>query len=208
MNNPIVEFRNINQWLDNFVDKPITPKNFVRKLSRYLNYKHNIRVELQFEDEVLFNNDFSIGGLYDPDYDEEQRKSLILYFYINHPLDSLWTITQDAARALSLDLIETLAHEYQHLHQHRSRGYIGCKAYRSRVNDSELRAEQEYLGSYDEIDAYAMNIAVRKLLGYPDGYDMEKYMRAFGDHHVTRRLRKKIYRNFIALNSHYTSIET
>ena len=120
MNNPIVEFRNINQWLDNFVDKPITPKNFVRKLSRYLNYKHNIRVELQFEDEVLFNNDFSIGGLYDPDYDEEQRKSLILYFYINHPLDSLWTITQDAARALSLDLIETLAHEYQHLH--RSRG--------------------------------------------------------------------------------------
>jgi len=195
MENPIVEYTNIRQWLGNFVNRSITPENFVRRLSKYLNRTHSLRMRLMFNNEILEPNDFTIGGLYEPSFDEEHRKPLILLFYINHASNRLWKITQEIVDVMSLELIETLTHEYRHMYQYRSRGYALAQAYRSRAEDSELREEQEYLGSTDEIDAYAMNIAVRKLLGYDDGHDMAKYMRAFGDHLVTRRLHKKIYKN-------------
>ena len=195
MIDPIVEYQNIRQWLGRFVNRSVTPENFVRRLSKYLNTAHNLRMRLVFNNEILDRNDFTIGGLYDPNFDEEHRKPLILYFYVNHASNRLWKISETMINNISLELVETLAHEYRHLHQYRSRGFIVASQYRSRVQDAELREEQEYLGSTDEIDAYAMNIAVRKILGYDNGHDLAKYMRAFGDHPVTRRLRKKIYRN-------------
>lgn len=196
MKNPIIEYQDIHQWLDRFVNSSVTPRTFISKLSKYLNRRHQLRMKLLFNNEILDTpGDFSIGGLYEPSYDEEHRKPVVLFFYINHPVNQLWTITQDIVNTMSLELIETLTHEFRHLHQHRSRGYLVTNAYHSRVEDAELREVQEYLGSTDEIDAYAMNIAVRRVLGHSDGYDMEKYLKAFGDHHVTRRLHKKIYKN-------------
>lgn len=199
--NPIVEYQNIHQWLARFVNRSVTPENFVRRLSKYLNRTHRLRMRLIYNNELLDRGDFTIGGLYEPNYDEEHRKPLVLFFYINHPSNRLWKISKNTVDALGLELVETITHEYRHLHQFRSRGFMVASSYHSRAEDLQLREEQEYLGSTDEIDAYAMNIAVRKFLGYDDGYDMEKYLRVFGDHLVTRRLRKKIYVNLNYLKS-------
>lgn len=201
MINPIVEYHAINQWLARFVNRSITPENFVRRLSKYLNQSHRLRMRLMFNNELLDRGDFTFGGLYEPSYDEEHRKPLILFFYINHPSNRLWKISQETVDTLSLELIETITHEYRHLHQFRSRGFMVASDYRSRAEDVQLREEQEYLGSPDEIDAYAMNIAVRHFLGHNQGHDLEKYLRVFGDHPVTRRLRKKIYKNLDYLTS-------
>ena len=196
MINPIVEYYNIRQWLDKFIGTSVTPKTFISKLSKYLNRSHPLRMKLKFNNEILDTvGDFTIGGLYEPNYDEAQQKPVVLFLYINYPVDHQWAITQSIVDAMSLELTETLTHELRHLHQHRSRGYLSTNAYHSRVEDIELREAQEYLGSTDEIDAYAMNIAVRLHLGHNHGHDMEKYLRSFGDHRVTRRLRKKIYKN-------------
>lgn len=195
MENPIVEYHSIRQWLDNFANRSITPENFIRRLSKYLNKTHSLKMQLVFNNDILSSDDFTIGGLYEPSYDEEHRKPLVLIFYVNHASNTLWKITELMIESMSLELTETLVHEYRHLHQYRSRGYMVDKAYRSRVEDVKLREEQEYLGSTDEIDAYAMNIAVRKYLGYSDGYDLLRYKHVFGDHLVTRRLHKKIAKN-------------
>ena len=119
-------------------------------------------------------------------------------------MDQLWTITQEMVATLALELVETLTHEYRHLHQHRQRAYLISRAYRSRAEDIKLREEQEYLGSTDEIDAYAANIAVKfflvekKLITQTEytSFDLGSYYKVFGPHHpVIKRLLKKIYKN-------------
>ena len=82
--------------------------------------------------------------------------------------------------------------------------------YVSLEEDIELRADQEYLGSMDEIDAYAVNIAVRFYITRQQvSLDLDNYRRTFGsDHWVVRRLLKKISKRLHYLENHCTSTET
>jgi hypothetical protein len=210
--NPIAEYRLITQWLGQRIGQTTTPKEFAKQLRKFLNQRHEIKLDIA-HCTVLDSDDFTVAALYDAWGDEEGKKPIVFSVFINHPLDDPWTITAEVADELAMEIIEAMTHEYQHVHQYRARDYMLNVAYESLEEDPELRAEQEYLGQMDEIDAYAVNIAVRfYITGQRVSLDLDNYRRTFGsDHWVVRRLLKKISKrlDYVQwLDSHCTSTET
>jgi hypothetical protein len=210
LTDPIAEYTLITQWLGQFIGQTTTPKQFANQLRKFLNQRHEIKLSVAYMDNTLDSDDFTVAALYDVWDDEDGKKPIVFSFIINHPLDDSWLITQSIADELAMEIIEALVHEYQHLYQYRIRDYMPNAAYKSLEKDLELRADQEYLGQLDEIDAYAANIAVRQYIRKDShSLDLDNYRKAFGsDHWVVRRLLKKISKRFQYLESHYTVIET
>jgi len=111
------------------------------------------------------------------------------------------------ADKMAIDLVETLIHEYEHQRQFRHRRYrYHRNTYKSDHRDPTKKADQEYLGDPDEIDAYAQNIAARQyLMKYKlnitsaskiNSPDLKQYYKAFGkDHEVTKLLLRKVKAN-------------
>lgn len=203
--NPIIEFEHITRWTAKIVGKEICVKKLTRSLSRHLNKRHPVIVRLQYSKE-LDQNDFTIGAFYEPNYDEVGRKPLIIVFIVNCNK----TVEIVNVERLSIELLEALIHEYQHLHQYRSRGFILNKSYSSSHSNPNIRADQEYLGSPDEIDAYAANIAARHFvlrddLARKQSHDLGNYYYAFGPHHpVIKKLLKKVVKNLYILQNQNT----
>lgn len=197
--NPIVEYEIISKWVTALIGKKITPHNFVKRLGKHLNKRHSVKVKcFKDNDSKLNKGDFTFGGEYDPNLDEDERKQFKVYFLINHPKKSTWYVTEEMVNNIILDLVETLVHEYRHQHQYRSRQFMLNRGYVSKHRDVETKNNQEYLGMPDEIDAYSANIAARlyinKSVVHPDNSpDLASYYTAFGANHpVTRLLLKKI----------------
>jgi hypothetical protein len=214
---PIVEHTIITQWLSKFIGQSVTPHQFVHKLGIFLSRRHPITVRLEFNNSILDQDEFTVGGLYDVVRDEDKLKPLAFFFIMNHSSNEEWLITDSIVDELALELIEALAHEYQHLYQYRTRDYILNRDYKSQANDPKLKEDQEYLGQPDEIDAYATNIAVKFYLGNHGmsqtakkfSLDLKNYYKAFGpDHPVVKQLLKKIIKKLQNLESQHTVIET
>ena len=196
MFDPAVEYHLIVQWLSTLVNKPITPKSFVQRLGIFLNRRHDVTISLEHSNSLLDPGDFTIGGAYESVYDEQRKKPFVFHFIVNHNKEQRWLITEKLAKEIAADLIETISHEYRHQYQYRSRRFMLPRVYRSNATDIELRAEQEYLGNSDEVDAYAYNIAVKHSLGLGLSRDIAVYVRAFGSEHpVVKQLHKKIFKN-------------
>ena len=207
--NPTVEYNHISEWLSTLVGERITPRNLVKRLSKHLNkHQHPVRVKLYTGAKgALDPGEFSIGAEYDPGLDEIKKKQFIIDFILNHPKTTPITITAELADQLAMDLLETLIHEYEHQRQFRSRRYrYHRNIYRSDHRDPDKRADQEYLGDPDEIDAYAQNIAARHyLMKYKlnitsvakiNSPDLKQYYKAFGkDHEITKLLLRKVKAN-------------
>mgnify|MGYP006289665135 CR=1 FL=1 len=205
--NPTVEYKHISEWLSTLVGEKITPRNFVKRLSKHLNkHNHPVRVKLfTGERGALDPDEFTIGAEYDPDLDEKHRKQFIIDFIFNHPKTTPFELTAKMADRMAIELMETLIHEYEHQRQYRSRRYrVNKEKYISEHYDLEIKEHQEYLGDPDEIDAYAANIAARYyILHYQlnkvnrlDSVDLKTYYKAFGkEHKVTKLLLSKVKKN-------------
>ena len=210
LTDPIAEYTLITQWLGQFIGQTTTPKQFANQLRKFLNQRHEIKLSITYMDNTLDSDDFTVAALYDVWGDEEGKKPIVFSFIINHPLDDSWLITESIADELAMEIIEALVHEYQHVYQYRIRDYMLNAAYKSSEEDLELRSDQEYLGQMDEIDAYAVNIAVRQYIRKDQqSLDLNKYRKTFGsDHWVVRRLLKKISKRLQYLESHCNATET
>ena len=207
--NPTVEYQHISEWLSTLVGERITPRSFVKRLSKHLNkHQHPVRVKLYTGARgALDPDEWTIGAEYDPGLDEQKKKQFIIDFILNHPKTVPIEITADMADKMAIDLVETLIHEYEHQRQFRSRRYrYHRNTYKSDHRDPTKKADQEYLGDPDEIDAYAQNIAARQyLMKYKlnitsskeiNSPDLKQYYKAFGkDHEITKLLLKKIREN-------------
>lgn len=208
--NPTQEYKKISEWVSTLIGKKIKPRCFARRLETHLNQRHPIRVRIQENTDILDPDDFTIGAEYDCELDQANKKHFIVNLIINHPKHVPMEITGDFADRFTLEMVEALVHEYQHQHQYRSRGYMLNRDYTSAHKDRKIKEEQEYLGSPDEIDAYAANIAARfylaKLLNTSvESLDLKQYYTVFGPFHpVVKRLLKKIVinTNFIKDNEH------
>jgi hypothetical protein len=209
LTDPITEYKLITQWLGQYIGQTITPKEFAKHLRKFLNQRHEIKLHIT-QNNILDSDDFTVAALYDVWGDEEGKKPIVFSLFINHPLDADWLITSNIADELAMEIIEALVHEYQHVYQYRIRDYMFNSAYVSLEEDQELRADQEYLGQMDEIDAYAANIAVRFYIRKDQqSLDLNKYRETFGsDHWVVRRLLKKITKRLEYLHNQHTLIET
>lgn len=206
--NPSLEYKHISEWIVTLIGKNINPRCFARRLETHLNQRHPIRVRVQENTDILDPDDFTIGAEYDCELDQLNKKHFIVNLIINHPKHIPMSITGDFADHFTLEMVEALVHEYQHQHQYRSRGYMLNRGFASAHKDRKIKEEQEYLGSPDEIDAYAANIAARfylaKLLNTKvESLDLKHYYQVFGPFHpVVKRLLKKIVTNTHYLKEH------
>jgi len=197
--NPIKEYREITKWTDTLIGSKLLLRTFTSKLSRFLNSNgHPVKVKT-IKDKTLDSDDFTIGAEYDCELDEQGKKPIRVHFIINHIRLTPWTITKESSQQLALDLVETLAHEYQHLHQYRARNYRVLK------HTYKGNEELNYLSHPDELDAYSTNIAVRWYINknilnktnYKKHLDLNTYYKAFGKNHaVVKNLEQQIKEKF------------
>lgn len=213
---PIQQYNELLTWLNSQIFKPARLQTFVSKLSKFLNQQgHPVRFKIhQAHSQSLDSQQFTIGGEYDPILDESRAKQFTLYFISGLMPKDIWTVNQDIARELALELTEVLVHEYQHQSQYRKRRYlVNNERYCSDSLDPALKSQQEHYGNPDEIDAYAANIATRlfllgerinissvKKINEYKSLDLQHYIKTFGPtHNVVITLFKKIQTNLTQL---------
>lgn len=103
-----------------------------------------------------------VSGMYYPDEDQDNLPPIKI-FLLYHP-DNKINLDKIDIEWLSVEITETLIHERRHQQQYRARKYAQPIEYRSYHGDTTFKTEQEYLGSEDEIDAFAHSIAVEIFL--------------------------------------------
>ena len=188
---PIKEYDKIAEWTASLVGKKVLLRSFCSQLSRFLNLNnHPVKVKT-YKDTTLDSDDWTIGAEYDPELDEVSKKPFRIQFIINHNRLTPWVITEDIAKELALTLIETLAHEYQHLKQYRARRYKHINHKYDSKDSTAKKEEKTYLSHPDEVDAYSTNIAVRlyieetrfNIAKHKRHLDLNTYYKAFGKNH-------------------------
>ncbi len=184
-------------------------RTFCSRLSGFLNRSgHRVKLKI-VRDKELEKNDWTIGAEYDPALDEIGQKPFRLNFIINHDRIVPWEITKEDCQELSLCLLETLVHEYQHLKQYRARGYVNLKhKYKGPRPVIDDNSEVDYLSNPDELDAYSENIATRlyierdmlNITRDKEHWDLHTYYKAFGkEHPVTKELKSLIESKLITI---------
>lgn len=108
--------------------------------------------------DVVDPNTININAYYDPDEDEDGGKPIEIVVIFN-PSDKRVKMDQYEWREFANQVIEYLQHELIHQYQYRARGFQPTRAYVSKSKNPANKAQQEYLGNTDEIEAYAHNLA-------------------------------------------------
>ena len=215
----IIQFPIIVEWSKKFIGTTISQRTLARRtgdLLRKLGHPLSVHSDT---DRDLDKNMVVLSAEYSVDRDEAGKRRYISLTLVTHPKSSKkLTFTENMANAFAMDILEALCHEYRHEHQYRIRDFEEDVQYRSTAKDYDLRQQQEYLGIPGEIDAFAVNIAIRlwlihgdsainKLgeagaLNYDSSPDLWGYYQAFGvQHEICRRLTRKITKNIHQLNN-------
>lgn len=156
-----------------------------------------------------------VGGTYFSDYDEDGKKCIHINFYYNPEMDE-FVISERRFKSICTTIADTVLHEVIHMRQYRRRDFKSLPNYASAASSGKIRAEQEYLGCSDEIDAYGFNIACELLDKYKGnhraiiqhldidlkgnksfGGSWKMYLKAFGhdhNHEIIKRVKKKVIR--------------
>jgi hypothetical protein len=153
-----------------------------------------------------------IGGSYYSYLDREYDRCLEISLCYFDP-ETLITISSRKLKQIATLIADTVLHEIIHMRQYRRRQFKSVPDYVSKADKSDIRQEQAYLGSSDELDAYAFNIAcemyskfngnvsfITKYLDKPLKNHKYKhtwriYLHAFEynhNHPIIKRLKKKI----------------
>lgn len=178
---------------------------------------HNLKSLAPFKIKRIYNYKVDpghvyIGGSYYSYLDQEYDKCLeisLCYF----DSETVITISNRKLKQIAVLIADTILHEIMHMRQYRRRKFISLPDYTSRAERSDLRREQAYLGSTDELDAYAFNIACelhtkfsgdtkiiaryldKPIKNHKYKHTWRMYLKAFEfdhSHPIIRRLKKKI----------------
>lgn len=98
-----------------------------------------------------------VSGLYDSHNDRAKLPAMELTLSY-HPEQALFYVDQINWPQLAFDIAECTGHELVHKMQSRKRNRPG-QEYASASLDPKRQADQEYLGTDDEIEAYGFSIA-------------------------------------------------
>jgi hypothetical protein len=172
-----------------------------------------IRVKKKFVPDSLEIGQVAIAGYYHLDYDQVGNKPIELIFFY-HGRDDHIKLNRKRINNIGVLAADTILHEIIHMSQFRKKNFLFCPPYRSCARRAKIRAAQEYLGKFDEIDAYAFNIVDEladrfgpnrsKIVAYINSdqrYPRQRnnswlmYIRAFEHNHnhpVIRRLKKRV----------------
>lgn len=195
------------------VGKTLHPLSFaekIRKIFRLFGLPVNVRTKYHKDTKP---DHVWIGGLYDGLKDKRNLTSITIITQFNEK-DQMVRISKNFFRRMCYNIADTVLHEIIHLRQYRRRNYKNIPGYESVASSGRKRAQQDYLGHPDEIDAYSFNIACqlrdrfknnqKQIINYlntdlsdrrskRDTYKM--YLDTFDykhEHTVIRKLKKKI----------------
>jgi len=157
------------------------------------------------KDKAVTEDMILVSGMYYPCEDQDNAPPIHLTLnycpsapIVKENLDIEW---------ISVEVVETIVHEYRHRLQYRNRNYAAPTVFCSVHEDFLIKEDQEYLGTEDEIDAYSHSIAaeiyLRDQLKITDQETIAKdlhvipeykyYTNAFGDDHpIIKDLRLKV----------------
>jgi hypothetical protein len=158
---------------------------------------HNVKVNRIIDKKNLSLSGYTIGGFYDPtgEFDE---KDIEVYLVFNEEDKNKTFLFEDwSAKMLIDELFITLVHEKRHRFQFKQRGNAFGPQYRSKVTDEDLKAELNYYGDPDEVDAYAQEAIIEERLGRDTVMGTQaKYRNLFAnyDPKVYNRFLKKYYK--------------
>ena len=99
-----------------------------------------------------------VHGLYDP-HDDQAGDACIEISLVYNSSQQHLVLDPSQWQRLCFETAECIGHELVHRAQYRKRRYRAGREYCSQELDSTKKQEQQYLGSADEIEAYAFSIA-------------------------------------------------
>lgn len=195
------------------VDTIIGTYELVLMLGTHLGKKFRVHIA-HVENPLIVRNELDANGVYDQEEDERGKIPITLYL-ITNPVNRTLLWDQEMFDRVAKRIADCLVHELTHLHQARARHFLNVSAHTTGQETDEEEAQQ-YLSEFDEIDAYAHNIA-EELLDLEGAVDLHRclehpsdirvdvspnlwgYINTFKkdlNHPVIKRLLKKIYKNY------------
>jgi hypothetical protein len=195
------------------VDTVIGTYELILKLGTHLGKRFRVHVS-HVENPLIVRNELDANGVYDSEDDERGKIPISLYL-ITNPFNTTLLWDQETFDRVAKRIADCLIHELTHLHQARAREFLNVSAHHTGQETDEEEA-QSYLSEFDEIDAYAHNIAeelleldgaveIHRCLEHPSDVSLNispnlwGYINTFKkdlNHPVIKRLLKKIYKNY------------
>lgn len=192
--------------LDNIVlDKPITPKSLTDLFSRTINALLECDVSSATSPAVSLNT-LNVTAFYDAMADEDEDEPEFEFILVFNPDDKIITLSRSYWKWFKDELADAILHEMMHKGQAESRSFIEGKKYLKGKNK-----DQNYYGTADEIEAYAMNASLelkrnlkskaKAALSNPSTISnkvspsLKRYMETFQspEHPVMKKFLKKVY---------------
>jgi len=203
---------------ENCANQKLTPAKLTSILRRFVG---NSGISVQtHRDNAVHRNQVVISGFYDPDEDEANLSSITIYATY-HPKQKFIYIKNIDWAQLCIDLIECTGHEIVHQVQYRSREFdVGPHIFVSMSESDRKRADQEYLGNADEVEAYGYSIAAEVFLKYAPKELTHRYITrsslykvyasAFGrEHTIVKNLARFAVSYYNSLTrGHYVKVST
>ena len=196
------------QFKSKIVDRVFLVDEAINSLGRFVSQRFRVDV-LHAKALEVEASEINVNASYDQDKDEQGQISIQLIMVTN-PCDTQIIIDDGIWDLVVVRLADSLAHEMIHMRQARFRSFIDV----SQITklDEDVDPSLAYLKNYDEIDAYAYNIA-SELRDHPNARQILKnlpkikishsinlwvYLNTFplrtDDPHI-RRLLKKVYKH-------------
>ena len=128
------------------------PKLLVELRREFKRAGLDVKIKSQSK-KFLDTEEFYVNAYYDPEDDQNKETPIEIIIYHNFDKEVIWSTKQ--ITDLLVQVFDATIHEFKHQRQSRKRGY----------KEFQLRADaehefHEYLQDPDELDAYALSIAI------------------------------------------------
>ena len=199
------------------------PKLLVELRREFKRAGLDVKIKSQSK-KFLDTEEFYVNAYYDPEDDQNKETPIEIIIYHNFDKEVIWSRRQ--ITDLLIQVFDATIHEFKHQRQSQKRGY---KEFHIRA-DAEHEFH-EYLQDPDELDAYALSIAIelcrnlgkfralryRQRLSYLSKFKIQNkfvspnlnaYVQHFGgvEHPVIKRLTKKVYIRLKKIDTDYVFV--
>ena len=219
MNNILEQVNSVCTVIRNSIKYPTTFKILLSKTRKVFKSK-NFDLKIKTKRQPFLNHEeFYVNAYYDADDDKHNETPIEVLVYHNFDKNEIWDTKQTSE--LLVQIFDAVIHEYRHQRQSRSRKYLT-------FSQHPQTPYREYLLDPDELDAYALSIAIElcrnlgkfralrymQRLSYLSKFKIQNnfvspnlnaYVQHFGgvEHPVIKRLTKKLYIRLKKIDTDY-----
>ena len=222
MNNILEQVNSVCTVIRNSIKYPTTFKILLSKTRKVFKSK-NFDLKIKTKRQPFLNHEeFYVNAYYDADDDKHNETPIEVLVYHNFDKNEIWDTKQTSE--LLVQIFDAVIHEYRHQRQSRSRKYLT-------FSQHPQTPYREYLLDPDELDAYALSIAIElcrnlgtfralrymQRLSYLSKFKIQNkfvspnlnaYVQHFGgvEHPVIKRLTKKVYIRLKKIDTDYVFV--